>query len=205
MRILFGDGVNLRYLESENEVPAKHQLLIRFSDDTFLCGSVQMYGGLGCFKAGELDNEYYQVAKEKPSPLSADFTESYFRTIAAGEKAQKLSAKGLLATEQRIPGLGNGSLQDILFNAKVHPKKKVSALTDKELTGLYKAVKKTMKEMSDKGGRDTEKDLFGQPGKYKSKLSKNTVGQSCPVCGSEIQKASYMGGSIYFCSGCQGL
>ena len=95
MRILFGYGVNLRYLASENEVPAKHQLLIRFSDDMLLCASVQTYGGLGCFKAGELENEYYQVAREKPSLLSDEFTKAYFRTITEGDKAQKLSAKGL--------------------------------------------------------------------------------------------------------------
>ena len=203
MRILYGDGVNLRYIESEKDVPGKHQLLLRFTDDTFLCGSVQMYGGLGCFKAGELENEYYRAAVEKPSPLSDGFSDTYFRSIAEDEKAQKLSVKGLLATEQRIPGLGNGVLQDVLFNANVHPKRKTAALTDNEIDNLFLSVKETIKDMSDNGGRDTEKDLFGQPGKYIVKLSKKTVGKNCPVCGSLIQKASYMGGSIYFCPDCQ--
>lgn|GEM_PF-2077218 len=30
--------------------------------------------------------------------------------------------KAFLATEQRIPGLGNGVLQDILWTARIHPK-----------------------------------------------------------------------------------
>jgi formamidopyrimidine-DNA glycosylase len=205
MRILYGDGVNLRYIESDADIPKKHQLLIGFTDGTYLCGSVQMYGGLGVFKENTLDNEYYRAAREKPSPLSDEFTESYFKTIADDEKAQRLSVKGLLATEQRIPGLGNGVLQDILFNAKIHPKKKVNTLSLKEKKSLFKSVKKTLKDMAGKNGRDTEKDLFGQPGKYKTKLSRNTAGKECPVCSSLITKASYMGGSVYFCQECQEL
>jgi formamidopyrimidine-DNA glycosylase len=57
--------------------------------------------------------------------------------------------------------------------------------------------------MSDKNGRDTEKDLFSKPGDYISKACKKTVGKNCKICNSIIEKASYMGGSIYYCSNCQ--
>jgi formamidopyrimidine-DNA glycosylase len=43
-----------------------------------------------------------------------------------------LSAKAFLATEQRIPGLGNGVLQDILFTAGIHPKRKMAAISEEE-------------------------------------------------------------------------
>lgn len=94
-----------------------------------------MYGGLLCFNAGELDNKYYQTAQEKPSPLSGAFSQDYFNKMASDPLAQKLRVKAFLATEQRIPGLGNGVLQDILFNAKVHPKTKIAAHsgTDREM------------------------------------------------------------------------
>ena len=57
--------------------------------------------------------------------------------------------------------------------------------------------------MAFKGGRDTEKDLFGCLGGYMTCLSKNTLDKPCPVCGGTIRKESYMGGSIYYCEGCQ--
>lgn len=116
---------------------------------------------------------------------------------------QKLSAKAFLATEQRIPGLGNGVLQDILYNAGIHPKRKIMKLSDKEIQALFHSVKNTLKEMAQKGGRDTEKDLFGRPGGYATKMSKNTLHQSCSRCGSVIKKETYLGGSIYYCEGCQ--
>ena len=55
------------------------------------------------------------------------------------------------------------------------------------------------------GGRDTEIDLYGKRGRYKTILSKNTAGKPCPSCGTLIKKESYLGGSIYFCAKCQSL
>jgi formamidopyrimidine-DNA glycosylase len=114
-----------------------------------------------------------------------------------------LSLKAFLATEQRIPGLGNGVLQDILFNAKMHPKKKAGVLSTNDQQVLFDSIKNTLSEMMAKGGRDTENDLLGKPGAYKTKLSKNTAGQPCPVCRTLIKKEAYLGGSIYYCARCQ--
>ena len=117
----------------------------------------------------------------------------------------KLSAKAFLATKQRIPGLGNGVLQDILFNAGIHPKRKMNTLDGKELRSLYSSLKSTIKEMAELGGRDTEKDLYGNPGRYITKLAKNSLKTGCPICAGEITKEAYLGGSIYYCANCQPL
>ncbi len=201
--LLFGDGVALRFHNKDEKRPAKHQLLVEFEDTSAISASVQMYGGMWCFKEGEFDNPYYDVAREKPSPLSDEFDQDYFNGIINDLELQNLSAKAFLATEQRIPGLGNGVLQDILYSAGIHPKRKVETLNDGERESLFNSIKSTFKEMTEQGGRDTEKDLFGEPGGYPTKLSKNTVGLPCTICGKTIIKQAYMGGSIYFCSGCQ--
>lgn len=202
-RAVFSDGVNLRFHAQGEKRPPKHQLLLEFEDGTGLSASVQMYGGIQCFRAGELDNPYYHVAKAKPSPLSDGFDPAYFDSLIAAPEVQKLSAKAFLATEQRIPGLGNGVLQDLLYLAKVHPKQKIRDLSAGERESIFNSLKNTLAEITAQGGRDTEKDLFGRPGGYKTRLSKNTVGKACPVCGSQIMKETYLGGSIYYCAGCQ--
>lgn len=203
--ILFSEGVSIRYHGESEKHPKKHQLLIEFDDYSALSGSIQMYGGLFCFKQGDFENQYYSVAQEKPSPLSEQFDQTYFDSIVSDDKNSGLSAKALLATEQRIPGLGNGVLQDILFNAGIHPKRKVKTFTDQDKLNLFNSVKSTLAEMTFQGGRDTEKDLFGCNGGYKTKLSKNTSGKPCAVCGEIIKKEAYLGGSIYYCPGCQKL
>jgi formamidopyrimidine-DNA glycosylase len=161
-----------------------------------------MYGGMWAFPAEGFDNKYYLLSKAKPSPLTDSFDTAYFDSLFY-EKTEKLSLKAFLATEQRIPGLGNGVLQDILFNTKKHPKKKVNTLSQKDREVLFDSLKLTLSRMVAGGGRDTETDLFGNQGGYKTILSRNTMGKPCFVCGSTIQKEAYLGGSIYFCPKCQ--
>lgn len=199
------EGTFWRYHEDTSKLPKKHQMLLEFEDGSALSLTVRMYGGILCFKEGEAENEYYLIAREKRSPLSDDFDWAYFESMLALEETGKLSLKAFLATEQRIPGLGNGVLQDILFNVKLHPRLKVGELANGDKKAMFESVKSTLAEMAEKGGRDTEPDLFGEMGGYKTKCSKHTKGQPCMVCGTPIEKASFMGGSIYFCPTCQPL
>ncbi len=202
MRILIGDGVTPRYYEDAKNAPAKHQLYIEFTDGSALAATVQMYGGIWAFPEGQNDNPYYLVACEKPSPLSEAFTYEYFRSLYTEALANK-SAKAFLATEQRIPGFGNGVLQDVLYLAGIHPKRKMHTLSEDDLKNLYQTLRSTLDEMSAKGGRDTEKDLHGKPGRYLTYLSKNTYLSPCTRCGYEIRRENYLGGNIYFCEHCQ--
>ena len=201
-RILWNDGVNIRYLEAETAPSPKHQMYIGFEDGTKIVCTVQMYAGLYAYPAGANDSAYYAVAKEKPSPLSDAFDAGYFEKLFRATNP-KLSVKALLAAEQRIPGLGNGCLQDILFHARIHPQTKLSALHDGAMHALFDSVKSTLSEMAAQGGRDTEKDLFGHKGGYKTLMSNKTLHDPCTVCGGTISRKAYMGGNVYFCPNCQ--
>jgi len=202
MHLVFFDGANLRYFTQNEKMPNKHQLQIEFDDFSSLVCSVQMYGGILLFDETDGDNEFYHFAKTKVSPLSDGNTEDYFFGLMDGVK-QTYSIKAFLATEQRYPGLGNGVLQDILFNAKIHPRRKLNTLSHDEKKAVYNSVEQTLFEMTANGGRDTEKDIFGCPGGYKTKLSAKTINQPCLDCGNKIVKESFMGGNIYFCPVCQ--
>lgn len=201
--IAINDGVNMKYYPSSESHPKKHQLLIEFDDKSFLVFTVSMYGGIQAFK-GELDNPYYQGSLTKLSPLDENFDEKFFEQLFSNIQ-KDLSIKALLATEQRIPGLGNGVLQDILFLSGLHPKRKISTLSDLEKSDLFHCLKVTLQSMTNKGGRDTEKDFYGNKGGYKCILSKNTYKQPCPNCGEDIMKEAYLGGTVYYCPSCQKL
>lgn len=204
MRLSFGDGVNLRYLSQGQPRPVKHQLLVEFTDGTGLVGTVQMYGGIWAFEAGARDDDmFYAVAQQKPTPLSDEFDFAYFQKLREG--TEKYSVKGFLATEQRIPGVGNGVLQDILWRAKIHPKRKMATLSDAEFRTLFDTFKSVLSNMTDQGGRDTEKDLFGAPGGYLNVMSKRNASMPCPSCGGFIRRMAYMGGNVYVCERCQPL
>lgn len=203
--LLFQDGVSLRLLPPGSREPKKHQLLLKLNDGSQITASVQMYGGILLYPPVFFDNLYYQRAQEAPSPLHEDFDFAYFEHLFDNIQTKTLSAKAFLATKQRIPGLGNGVLQDILFYAHVHPKRDVLDLSKQERADLFRSTKETLLAMTNAGGRNTEKDLFGLEGGYRTILSKFTVGTPCPSCGATIEKGSYLGGSIYFCPCCQPL
>jgi len=197
--ILLFDGAYPKYYDDKRKFPKKHQLALYFEDETALFVSIQMYGGIFVFPKGTCDNSYYRLACQKPSPLTEEFTLEYFKDLYF-ELKKKTSAKAFLATEQRIPGLGNGVLQDILWDAGIDPR---CVVTEDNLESLYASTKKVLTKMVEDGGRDTERSLFGEKGGYITQLSKKTLYQPCMKCGHEIHKASYMGGTVYFCDQCQ--
>ena len=91
-------------------------------------------------------SEYYLKSLEKISPISSQFTYSYFMSILESLKPT-MSIKAFLATEQRFPGIGNGVLQDILWEASLHPKRKVNSLSKQESQQLFKAIQNILGEM----------------------------------------------------------
>lgn len=189
-------GTPIRYYPKGSRLPAKHQLLLTFDDDSFISCTVKMWGALFCIPATAFPDD------KKPSPLTDAFDERYFEQLCSASP-KNLSLKALLATEQRIPGLGNGVLQDILWNAALHPKRSLLSLNDKEQLRLYQSIKETLKAMAEQGGRDTEKDLFGKAGGYPTVCSNTALSRPCPRCGGKLIRQSYLGGAIYFCPVCQ--
>lgn len=195
------DGVNLRYGPPGTAAPSKYQMLLTLDDESLVVFTTRMYGGIYAFR-GALDNKYRRLSLERPSPLTGDFDETYFDRLLGSER-KDVSVKGFLATGQRIPGLGNGVLQDILFHACIAPQRRIRTLSDAEKNALFRSLRRTLRAMADGGGRDTETDFFGRRGGYGCILSKNTWEHPCPRCGSTVRKASYMGGSVYWCPVCQ--
>lgn len=111
--VVFADGAYPKYYDDIKKFPKKHQLAIYFDDETAVFVSIQMYGIIFIFPKGKCTESYYISSSSKIDPLCDEFTFEYFRSLYPVSH-KKLSAKAFLATEQRIPGLGNGVLQDIL-------------------------------------------------------------------------------------------
>lgn len=195
--LCFNDGVNVRLVD---KAPKEYQLLIALEGGGFLAFNVAMYGGI-LLHSGDCDNAYYQKSAAAFSPLDEGFSD-HFRRMAEAAKPT-LSAKAFLATEQRFPGIGNGVLQDILFEAGIHPKRKLSTLDESAREKLLCCTVKVLGEMASAGGRDTEKDLYGNKGGYCTRMSKWGMAKGCPICGGPITKQAYLGGSVYFCPHCQ--
>ena len=82
--------------------------------------------------------------------MSDEFTFEYFQKLYPSS-GKKLSAKAFLATEQRIPGLGNGVLQDILWDAGIDPRFDMRGAIEEDYRALYTSLKNVLKEMCEQG------------------------------------------------------
>ncbi len=194
-----------RYHEAGKKLPPKHQLLLEFDDGSSLTCHVQMWGGMYLYKEGEEQSSFPEDYKFsfRPTALDEGFTEAHFAHMA-DECAGNTSLKQLLATEGRVPGLGNGCLQDILWNARLSPKAKLRNLGGAQMHTLHRATVDTVRAMTDAGGRDTERTLFGEAGGYKTVCSSKNQ-SPCPRCGGQIRREAYLGGNVYYCPACQAV
>jgi formamidopyrimidine-DNA glycosylase len=199
-------GERIRYHTSEKTLPKKHQLKLDFHDDTFLTVTVSGWGEVRLLKAYDFLNHPH-LRHKAISPLNKKFTFDYFNglfdTLPKDKRTQKTSAKYFIISKPGVYGVGNGCLHDILFHARIHPKRQMLDLSTMERKTLYQSIQETLSEMVKLGGRESEYDLFNQRGGYKLILHSRVVGQPCPECGGTIQKIAYLGGSSYFCSSCQ--
>ena len=200
---LGGGGERISLHRNEKTLPKKHQLLLHFTDGAYLTVTVQGWGAAMLFHDSEVPDHPW-VGKPGVSPLSDAFTYEYFDgRFGELKENDPSSVKFFVISKPGVWGVGNGCLQDILFRARIHPRRRALDLSEDERRTLHAAIRDTLGQMVALGGRDGEIDLFGQPGGYQRILSSETVGKPCPECGTPIEKIQYLGGASYFCPRCQ--
>ncbi len=200
-------GGKILYHAPEKKLPAKCHLIWEFSDNSHLIYALQMWGAVKLLDAAEF-NELPHDETGVP-PLHPDFTFERF-DIMLDEYPEKTSKgiKGfLVATGHVMPnhvhGLGNAIVQDILFNARLNPKRKTPDIKPEERRRLYDAIQSTVAQAIEQGGRYDETDLYGKKGSYVRLMDTKSANTPCPNCGRDIQKISYLGGACYLCPNCQ--
>jgi len=202
--LLFGEcGGKILYHPAGSAPPGKYHLLLTFEDGSHLSAMTQMWGAMELHEAGKEQERQY-VKGMRPTPAEPEFTYEYFSalidSLLAGEKQ---SVKGLLTQNQVIPGLGNAIAQDILFRSGLHPRHPIADLNERQRRKLYDAILATVGEVTAKGGRYDEVDLYSNPGRYVRLMDAKAAGNPCPQCGTPIEKIQYLGGACYFCPRCQ--
>lgn len=202
--LLFGEcGGKILFHPAGMPLPLKYHLLIHFEDGSALSATTQMWGAMELYETG-MEQERQYLKGMRITPIDPAFTFDYFSALIDELlKGEKRSVKGLLTQDQILPGLGNASAQEIMFRARLLPRRALSELSHGQRKDLYAAILDTVHEIIEKGGRNDETDLFGQPGGYLRQMDSAAAGKPCPECGTTVQKMQYLGGACYFCPKCQ--
>lgn len=196
-------GGRILYHPADSELPEKYHLWLEFEDGSSFTATTQMWGAMELYEAGKEQERQY-IKDMRVTPVEKAFTFNYFSDLFDELlEGQKRSTKSLLTQDQLIPGLGNAIAQDILFRARLLPRRALSELSVGQRRDLYDSIVDIVHEIINKGGRNDETDLFGKPGGYVRLMDSKGVGKPCPECGTKIQKIQYLGGACYFCPKCQ--
>ncbi|MGD0028559.1 MAG: DNA-formamidopyrimidine glycosylase family protein [Candidatus Bathyarchaeia archaeon] len=197
-------GGEIFYHSSEATVPEKFHVKIDFSDRTALTVRFTSMGGMRVLKDAELMNSYVfkrDFNTEILSPIDEDFTfERVSRLLSGNNRALK---PVLVGKDAILVGLSNSAFQDIIYRAKLHPRRKASELNLNEQKALYNSVKLVLRERLRLNGKNQFLDLYQNQGRYISAMGPNMRKKNCPVCESPIQELSLGGGKVFVCPKCQ--
>jgi formamidopyrimidine-DNA glycosylase len=143
-------------------------------------------------------NKHKLTARLGISPIDEEFTLERFKNLLANKKG---GIKSFLIDQKNVAGIGNVYIQDILFQARLHPNRKISTLSEKEVTNLYNAIEDVLNRAIQLGGLAYEKDFYGQKGKLTINefLVGYKTGKPCPTCNTSIEKIKTGSTSSYIC------
>ncbi len=144
------------------------------------------------------------VGKLGPEPLEESFTPELLAGLLANRRAP---IKALLCDQSFIAGVGNMYADEALFSAKIHPLRPGKSLSWDEIERLYNAIQQVL--WAAIGNKGASVVNYYRPGgelgtaHFQFKVAHRLSGESCPACGTIIERISIRNRGTYFCPRCQ--
>ncbi len=145
------------------------------------------------------------VGKLGPEPLEVSFTPQILLKRLNNRTAP---IKALLCDQTFVAGIGNMYADEALFAAGIHPLRSGGSLTQREVERLHQAIQQVL--VSAIGNKGASVDTYFRPGgelgtAHSQFRVAHRGGESCPICGSPIQRIPIRNRGSYFCPCCQPL
>jgi len=134
-----------------------------------------------------------------PEPLDKLFSVGLFYSML-NKRSRQL--KPLLMDQTFLAGMGNIYTDEALFSAKLHPLRISNSLTFEECKSLWSAIRNVLKEGIKRNGASI--DWVYKGGDFQNHFNVyGRKGETCPRCGTIIQKISVGQRGTHFCPNCQ--
>lgn len=141
-----------------------------------------------------------------PEPFSGEFTARYLREAIGSRRAQ---IKPLILDQKVVSGVGNIYADEILFDARLHPRRRANTLSRVEWEALHAAIKKNLAAGIEHRGTTVRlyRDVLDRPGEHQSYLRVfEKHGEPCSEgCGGSVVRESVGGRPSHYCPECQAL
>ncbi|UCD96756.1 MAG: Fpg/Nei family DNA glycosylase [Candidatus Bathyarchaeota archaeon] len=196
-----GMGADVIRFGPDEGLQEKHHIKIGFDDRSGFTVRVWWFCYLHLVSSSKL-KEHRFVGHLGKSPLDEEFTLPYFRALLEKRKGR---IKNFLVDQKNVAGIGNVYIQDILFNSKLHPTRRISTMNAKEIEALYHSMRSVLQESIAMGGLAYERNFFGDKGGFGADQFKIAykLGRSCPICQTPIEKIKTGATSSFICPKCQ--
>jgi formamidopyrimidine-DNA glycosylase len=138
-----------------------------------------------------------------PEPLEDNFTPEVLRGLLARHSGM---VKPLLLNQGFVAGIGNIYADEILWHARIAPRRKVSTLEDEEIERLYRAIRTTLRDGIRYEGASVNwyRKADGSTGDFQSHLKVyDRSGEPCLRCGTPVRKVTLAQRGTHFCPSCQ--
>lgn len=127
----------------------------------------------------------------------AKFTRATFLALARERKDQ---VKVFLMDKRALDALGNAYADEVLWEAKIHPKTFVRSLSEEAVDRLHGAIIEVLSEATAEVTR--RKPALDEEVRDFLEV-RNRHGQACRRCGTKIRKAGVHGHDAFYCPECQ--
>lgn len=129
---------------------------------------------------------------------SPEFTIDLFRSLASTHSRKQVRV--FINDHTIMSSIGNAYADEILFDAKIHPKTFVYKLSPEEIDTLYHSIRSVM----DWGIAKVEEVNAPIHRKVREHMKvRNRKGEPCPQCGTTIRREGVRGHDVFFCPTCQ--
>lgn len=174
------------YYKNEDNKPEYTRAIFHFENGYNLAfGCVRMLGELQLIEEKEA---FIQEKELGPDICSNDFDYDIFSEIMENRRGM---IKSSLMNQKLIAGIGNECSDEVLFQARIHPKKSVKDLNEDELRAIYEEMEMVVKTKLDCMDHHNElPDSFI--------LKNRSEGADCPNCNGPVEKIPVSGRSGYF-------
>ena len=185
----FGMTGDLQYYNSKFAEPKFSKVIFYFKNNFNLAyKSSRMFGKLDIVDSID---EFIKLKHLGPDALKMSF-EEFTGTL----KRRTAILKNALLNQSFIAGIGNIYSDEILYRTRLHPKKKLNDLNEKQVNEIFTNIKEVLNfGIKKKGDLSTYPNDFLIPHRKKE--------ERCPICDTDIERFEISRRHGWFCPNCQ--
>jgi formamidopyrimidine-DNA glycosylase len=178
--------------------PAKHdRLILELSGDTTLVFHDPRKFG----RAWLVKDPNEVLGNLGPEPLGPVFTAQW---LYENLRQRKRQLKPLLLDQTFVAGIGNIYADEALHRARLHPLVRSDRVSEKRAEDLWLAVRAVLEEGIRRNGASI--DWVYRGGDFQNHFRVyGRGGETCPVCGTIVERITVGQRSTHFCPSCQVL